>query len=346
MKPSKIIKTLPILMETHRPALLMGPPGCGKSSIFRAIAKETNRKLIDLRLSQFSEVDLRGVPSVDKRSKSTVWNAPGIFPKRGDPPSILLFDEITHASPSVQAAAYQAILDHRLGEHEFPANCYIAAAGNRVEDRALAQLIGTALRTRFVRLYYDSDLDDWVSMYAIPNNLAVDVIGFLRFRPMLLNELQTSSGAISKEERDRLSKAREADAIATERTWDFLSQVLTRLPPADIEYELYSGIIGQGPATEFMGYLKHKRTLPDLNTLLLNPAKAGVPNEPAVLYALATGLALLATPKNMDRVVKYLLRIPPEFQVLAMKDAVARNNKLADTGAFVDWVRENNDVMF
>ncbi|MBM6672193.1 MoxR family ATPase, partial [Phocaeicola coprophilus] len=90
-------------------------------------------------------------------------------------------------------------------------------------------------------------------------------------------------------------------------------------------YELYSGIVGEGAAAEFTGYLKYYRNLPNLDALLMDPKKAKVPEEPATLYALSTGLATKATPDNMERVVQYALRMPAEFQVLLMKDAIVRD---------------------
>ena len=80
--------------------------------------------------------------------------------------------------------------------------------------------------------------------------------------------------------------------------------------------------------------------------LLMAPDKAKVPEEPAVLYALSTGLAAKATPDNMERVVKYALRMPAEFQVLLVKDAVTRDNSLTNTKSFNEWAAKNSNVLF
>jgi MoxR-like ATPase len=44
---------------------------------------------------------------------------------------ILFLDEITSAPPTVSAAAYQLILDRRLGDYVVPEGWVIFAAGNR-----------------------------------------------------------------------------------------------------------------------------------------------------------------------------------------------------------------------
>jgi hypothetical protein len=50
---------------------------------------------------------------------------------------ILFLDEITSAPPAVSAAAYQLILDRRLGEYRVPDRWAIFAAGNRQGDRGV-----------------------------------------------------------------------------------------------------------------------------------------------------------------------------------------------------------------
>jgi hypothetical protein len=286
-------------------------------------------------------VDLRGIPSVNTKSKITSWNPPDILPVDGD--GILFLDEINSAAQATQTAAYQLILDRKMGDYDLPSGWSILAAGNRITDRAIVNKMSSALNNRLVHLYFDVHNDDWCE-WALQANVHIAVLGFIRFRPMLLNEMEQRND--SREERDRVQKVKNSEAFATPRTWEFLSNAVSQNPPKSIEYELYSGIVGEGNAAEFMGYLKYYRDLPNLDALLMNPDKAAIPAEPATLYALATGLATKATQDNMERVVKYALRLPPEFQVLLMKDAIIRDNRLTDTRAFNDWAIKNADVMF
>src|SRR5690606_140072 len=202
--------------------------------------------------------------------------------------------------------------------------------------------MSTALKNRFVHIDYEVNNDDWCE-WALKNDIAVEVLGFIRFRPMLLNEFEQRNN--SKEERERVQRLKDSKAFATPRSWHFLSKVISQKPPPEIEYELYSGIVGEGAAAEFMGYLKYYRDLPNLDALLMDPKKAKVPEEPATLYALATGLATKATQDNMERIVQYTLRMPAEFQVLLMKDAVVRDSSLTNTKAFNEWAGKNADVM-
>ncbi len=341
MRPSQIATALNYLIDANQPVMLHGSPGVGKSDVVRQVAKQRGIELIDLRLSQLDPVDLRGVPSVDTKKHITSWNTPNFLPTDGK--GILFLDEINSAAQATQAAAYQLVLDRKLGDYVMPPGWAIIAAGNRSTDRAIVNQMSTALKNRFTHLNYEVNNDDWCD-WALRSNIAVEVLGFIRFRPMLLNEFEQRND--SKEERERVQRLKDAQAFATPRSWEFLSKVVQQKPGSDVEYELYTGIVGEGAAAEFMGYLKYYRDLPNLDALLMNPGAAKVPEEPATLYALSTGLATKATQDNMERVVKYALRLPAEFQVLLMKDAIARDNDLTQTKAFNDWAIKNAEVMF
>lgn len=341
MRPSQIVTALSYLIDANQPVMLHGSPGVGKSDVVRQIAKQRDIELIDLRLSQLDPVDLRGVPSVDAKKRITTWNTPSFLPTDGK--GILFLDEINSAAQATQAAAYQLVLDRKLGDYELPPGWAIIAAGNRTTDRAIVNQMSTALKNRFTHLNYEVNNDDWCD-WALRNNIAVEVLGFIRFRPMLLNEFEQRNE--SKEEKERVQRLKDAQAFATPRSWEFLSKVVQQKPSSDVEYELYTGIVGEGAAAEFMGYLKYYRDLPNLDALLMNPGSAKVPEEPATLYALSTGLATKATEDNMERVVKYALRLPAEFQVLLMKDAIARDHGLTQTKPFNEWAIKNADVLF
>ena len=347
MRPSQVTQALEYLIKAKQPVMLHGSPGVGKSQVVKQVANKLGIEMIDLRLSQLDPVDLRGVPSVDKikvgktEVGKTNWNVPSFLPTEGS--GILFLDEINSAAQATQAAAYQLVLDRKLGDYELPPGWAMVAAGNRSTDRAIVNAMSTALKNRFTHLNYEVNNEDWCE-WALTHNIAIEVLGFIRFRPMLLNEFEQRNE--TKEEKERVQRLKDAQAFATPRSWEFMSKVVQQQPSPDIEYELYSGIVGEGCAAEFMGYLKYYRNLPNLDALLMAPDKAKVPEEPAVLYALSTGLAAKATPDNMERVVKYALRMPAEFQVLLIKDAVTRDNALTNTKSFNAWASKNSSVLF
>ena len=104
--------------------------------------------------------------------------------------------------------------------------------------------------------------------------VAAEVRAFLRYRPALLFQFDP---------------AVQQRAFPTPRAWQFVSDVLAKTP-ADLLHAVVAGCVGDGPAAEFVGFLRLYRDLPDLDQVLARPDTSPVPREPAVLYALVGAL--------------------------------------------------------
>ena len=96
---------------------------------------------------------------------------------------VLFLDEMNQAPQSVQAAAYQLILNRRLGTYTLPDNVLIVAAGNRESDRGVAYRMPSPLANRFVHLEMGVDFDDW-QVWALENKIHSDVVGYLTSNKM------------------------------------------------------------------------------------------------------------------------------------------------------------------
>jgi hypothetical protein len=227
----------------------------------------------------------------------------------------------------VQASCYQLVLDRKLGEYTLPDGWSIVAAGNRDSDRAVTTRMPTPLRNRFVHLDFEVDLQEWCE-WAIRAGIRAEVIAFLRFRPALLSSFD-----------------REATAFPSPRSWEFVSRILDALDSASnhaIEHELMAGAVGSGAATEFTGFLRIFRELPDTDAILMSPHRAPVPDEPSAQFAVASALARCASDTNFDQVCAYLDRLPTEFRVLCVRDATLRDSSLRSTAAYVKFAVENH----
>jgi len=297
MKASSVSAALQSLVAARQPAFIWGSPGAGKSSIISQLARSLNLALRHIRALLLDPVDLRGLPYVaDGRSK---WATPDFLP--GDGAGILFLDELNAAPAMVQAAFYQLVLDRRLGEYVLPGDWAIVAAGNRDADRAHTTRMPTPLRNRFVHLDFEVDAQEW-SEWAIGADIRPEVIAFIRFRPQLLSAFD-----------------RDANAFPSPRSWEFVSRILDSGPDASVEHEMF--------ATEFSGFLRMFRELPNIDAILLSPTGEPVPDSPAAQYAVASALAHRASDTNFDRICLYLDRMPTEFRVLSVRDATLRDPK-------------------
>ena len=112
-----------------------------------------------------------------------------------------------------------------------------------------------------------------------------------------------------------------------------------------MEYELFQGTVGPAAAAEFMGFLSVWRELPTVDSILAQPEAAMVPQEPAALYATCEALSLRAAEDTMDALTAYAERLPAEFSVLLMRDAVCQNTDVVNTPAFNRWAEKNAEVL-
>lgn len=234
------------VLKTSIVPFLWGPPGIGKSTIVRDIAKKHDWELIDLRLSLLNPVDLRGLPVVDKENKQADWYPPAFLPKYDSKKTGILFlDEINLAPLSVQAAAYQLILDKKVGEYRFPPHWRIIAAGNRETDKANVYKLSAPLANRFVHFNLTFNLNSWRD-WAERTNIRPEVIDFLILRPALLMQMPNDS----------------QKAFPTPRSWHFTSELLEAFGfeaeggITDHLHHMIIGTIGEGVGKEFIAFLK------------------------------------------------------------------------------------------
>jgi hypothetical protein len=321
VRPTDVTKALAALIPTRRPIYLWGPPGVGKSSVVRQAAEQVGRDLVDVRATLLDPVDLRGLPRVAK--DTAVWCPPAFLPHTGK--GVLFLDELAQAAPLVQAACLQLTLDRKIGEYELPEGWSVIAASNRAEDRAGTHRLITPLLNRFVHLDLDVSHEDWQA-WAVTAGVSPEVRAFLRYRPALLF---------------RFDSAVQERAFPTPRAWQFVSDIMARTPP-ELLHTVVGGCVGDGPAAEFVGFLKLYRELPDLDVVLARPDIAPVPKEPAVLFALVGALVerCRADHAPLANVIKYALRLPEEFGVLALRDALAVNPKLVGLPAVQQWIAQ------
>lgn len=328
MKPSQLKQALKYAaVKQQRPVFIWSAPGVGKSEIVAQLAKELKMQLVDKRLSQSDPSELKGYPWPNQETKTMVFMRDDELPTKGK--GILFLDEINLAPQATQAAAYQLILNRRIGTYELPPGWVVIAAGNRTSDRSGVHALSAALANRFIHIDLHADVEDWVD-WALENNISDATRGYLRYRPGNLSTDKIEPGV---------------RAYPTPRTWAFADQIIGSHLAPEIELELLKGTIGEGVAVEFIGFVREAKNLPDIDRILLDPTGVKVPTSPSTCYAIVAALESRSSPENLETLLKYVARLPKEFEVVYMSTIARKGDEFCETKAYTGWIRENRKVL-
>ena len=179
-------------IQTRRPTFLWGPPGIGKSDIVKQIGIDAGREVVDVRLALWEPTDIKGIPYYNADQGKMVWAPPAELPTDPDSKAIIFLDELNSAPPAVQAAAYQLILNRRVGTYELPKGVDVVAAGNREGDRGVTYRMPAPLANRFIHLEMKIDFDDFQE-WAVMNNVHPEVVGYVGFAKQDLYDFDPKS---------------------------------------------------------------------------------------------------------------------------------------------------------
>lgn len=333
LKPSDIATALAYAVAQKEPIMLVGPPGCGKTSFAKQCAENTNSDLIVFHPVTDDPTDAKGLPWISSKSDFAEFKPFGDLYKAltATKPTIVFIDDLGQAMPATQSSWMRPVLERKVGNREFPDCVSFLAATNRRGDKAGVSGILEPVKGRFTIINVVSDLDDFCNnlfsrgqSYGLCEDTIISGAAFLRFCPDLLNKFNPTADISNS---------------PTERNWVAAFKHAGHNLPGHIELALIAGRVGSGPAAQYAGFLKVYRNLPALESILLDPVHAIIPNEPSALYAVAVGLASKAAPGNFDRISTYARRLDEaeygDIASLLIRDSVRRNYQVVNTEAFI-----------
>ena len=265
--------------QKQRPVFLWGPPGIGKSELVAEITNEMKGHMIDLRLGQMDPTDIRGIPYYNKEQNLMDWAPPIDLPTEEfakDFPVVVLFlDEMNSSAPAVQAAAYQLILNRRVGKYKLPDNVVMVAAGNRESDKGVVYRMPTPLANRFIHQELRVDFDSW-EQWAVKNKIHKDVIGYLAYSKQDLYDFDPKSSS---------------RAFATPRSWSFVSEILSdEDTDKNTLLNLIAGAVGEGLAVKFMAHRKVAAQMPNPTEILDGKVKDLEVKDISAMYSLVVSM--------------------------------------------------------
>lgn len=336
VSPSQLLGLLKIALQENMRVLVCGEPGIGKTEIMGQVCAEStvNGSDVDVILSHpvvDDPTSVSGLPDLQTNADFATFKPFGNLYRAltATKPTVLILDDFGNAAPMVQASWMQFILAGRLNEHVLPDCVTIWAATNERTHMSGVTGILEAVKDRFdliVRLVANlEDSKKWFYDKDVPTEL----IAFLEMRPDLLSDFDPKGD---------MSKSPSPRSWFKCRKW--VKKILSGELPADLHLSALSGCVGEGAGGELKTALDHMVNMPNLEELLRDPENGNIPTEPAVLYAVCTGLAYRNSVDNFPQIVKYASKLDKarktEFSALLLRDAVAREPEVLSTKHFDD----------
>ena len=321
MRADALAQTLNALIDAKMPVFIWGAPGIGKSSIVKQVARKRGLDFLDLRLSLLDPTDLKGIPFFDAEKRQGVWAPPSFLPSDPDSKGILFLDEINTAAPSVQASAYQLILDRAVGEYRLPDGWAIVAAGNRETDRGVIYRMPSPLANRFVHLELEVDLETW-KRWAYAQAIDASIIAFLAYDSSMLFRFDPSENL---------------KAFPTPRSWEYVDRILKAGIERERLKEAIAGAVGEEASVAFLSFRSVMTQLPDFDAILRGES-VEVDEDAKVLTATVIGLVNRlgeeAAPEKIAEALSFSFELPPEFAVMLVKEIQSAG---IDTEAAANW---------
>ena len=283
--------------------------------------------VVECHLATADPTDLKGLPFAELSpdgDRIVAWHRqPWLVMKK---PFMLFFDEFSQSSGAVKNASAPMLLEQTSDGIKLPEGSWVAAASNRMEDKAGTSKDPSQVPNRVCTLTMDFSIDDFrAEMFA--RSKAPEFLAYTNFRPGNINDFDP---------------AREINA--TPRQWEFVADEFQDLP-AGIRMDCIGGRVGEGHAADFEAFLRAYNDMPNPDLCILEPETAPVPTTAAAQYAIAGALAHKTTVNTFANVCKYLSRMPAEFSVMSVKDALKLDKTLAATTAFSQWAIKNQNVL-
>lgn len=332
----------------------LGAPGLGKSQIIHQIGKKYGYKVIDLRLAQMSEVEIGGLIYPNEDRTKTRWLSPEILPdeERDGKNTILLLDEITSCPKRVQVAAYQLILDRRVGQYTLPEGTFVIGLGNREDDDGVYIQLAGPLADRFEIHYLDVDFESWKKDFALQYGIHPYVVNYLTFKPSALHTQEVGSDEM---------------VFATPRSWERVSDILKL--DSDLNKQVICnkiiGNVGASEGSQFIEFCRSQKQFITADDFLESGNAPTAPEELAILLSSllekVSFLKSLQSARSMSKeqreclegVISGIFKInQSEYVVMGLKDLLDLNRGVVkdvlgelDDDSIIDFVMANSYML-
>jgi len=265
----------PLVRSTLRAGvsvLVRGHPGVGKSALAADLAAELGLPLIDIRLAQSDPSELAGVYMPDPEQRVLRLMAPAWVRQACDQPALVFLDEINAAVTRLhQAAAYQIVLERRVGPFRFHPDTRVIAAGNLAEDRALVTRLSSALSNRFAHFTMRVDVADWLA-WGHAEGIDPSILTFVQRKGV------------------EYLYAPDEGAFPSPRSWAMASLLLQHSEP-EHQRRAVAGCVGAAAAEQFFAWMRLRTRVRPKQIISKGKIPSMLRAEPSFTYATVNAVA-------------------------------------------------------
>jgi midasin (ATPase involved in ribosome maturation) len=233
--PSQLANHLVHAINADVAPFIWGSPGIGKSEIIKTVGERMGYHIEDIRLSQIDSIDLRGLPvkfyleatdkemdDFNKRNPEVIWAMPDFLVRARNArlnegkPTLFFLDEMNSAMSSTQAAAFQLVLDKKIGCFKLDDKDRVFAAGNLENDGGITTPMSTPLANRFTHYLLEVSAQEWLE-WAVRNDIHPFIISFIEANKSKLHQFNEET--INSDEKP----------FPSPRSWTKFSKLLTSI---------------------------------------------------------------------------------------------------------------------
>lgn len=294
---AQMVKRLVEGYAVKRPVMMWGEPGVGKSAAVYGAGQALGIRVIDMRLVQMDNLDLRGMPyktviplkeggEVAKMAFATSSELPE------DGGGFLFLDEFAQALVPVQNSASELILDRRIGAYQLPPGWMVVAASNERGHRAGTLEIPQHLKNRMAHFKVEADIKGWQD-WAKKRNINQYVMKYLNDKPKMLHMFDPKKDDV---------------AYPTPRIWEYVSDYMNA-GIADASLRDYSqALLGKSVGEDFFLYIQNKAELPSYADVVASPSTVPIPKSGTLQLSFVERVALEAQVEHVKQVLQFFDR--------------------------------------
>jgi hypothetical protein len=196
----------------------------------------------------------------------------------------------------------------------------ITAAGNLNTDKAITNIISTAMQSRVIHLEMEINFREWLEDIALAENYDNRIIAYLSMYESKLMDF---------------SPDHNEKTFCCPRTWEFVNKLIQGKEVTTDKAPLLAGTITSGVAVDFIQFTRVYSQLPKLVDVLNDPANCLLPIDTSGRWGMICHLMEKVDASNLGKISEYIDRFSIDFRVLFYRSILIKHKTLRHHPSFI-----------